>query len=65
MALAYLWSVATFGFVVGILPLILTDTVVDVDRRLFNLSNLTMYFLTGQSDPEIAMGNPGSARKYL
>ena len=25
----------------------------------FNLSNLTMHFWTGQSDPEIAMGEPG------
>ena len=54
------WSVATFGFVVGILPLILLgyQSLMLIDG-FFNLSNLTMHFWTGQSDPEIAMGEPG------
>lgn len=53
-------SVATFGFVVGILPLILLgyQSLMLIDG-FFNLSNLTMHFWTGQSDPEIAMGEPG------
>jgi iron(III) transport system permease protein len=54
------WSVAMFGFVVGILPLILLgyQSLMLIDG-FFNLSNLTMHFWTGQSDPEIAMGEPG------
>jgi len=54
------WSVAIFGFVVGILPLILLgyQSLMLIDG-FFNLSNLTMHFWTGQSDPEIAMGEPG------
>ena len=54
------WSVATLGFVVGILPLILLgyQSLMLIDG-FFNLSNLTMHFWTGQSDPEIAMGEPG------
>ena len=54
------WRVATFGFVVGILPLILLgyQSLMLIDG-FFNLSNLTMHFWTGQSDPEIAMGEPG------
>ena len=54
------WIVATFGFVVGILPLILLgyQSLMLIDG-FFNLSNLTMHFWTGQSDPEIAMGEPG------
>ena len=54
------WSVATFGFVVGILPLILLgyQSLMLIDG-FFNFSNLTTHFWTGQSDPEIAMGEPG------
>jgi len=54
------WSVAMFGFVVGILPLILLgyQSLMLIDG-FFNLSNLTMHFWTGQSDPELAMGEPG------
>ena len=54
------WIVATFGFVVGILPLILLgyQSLMLIDG-FFDLSNLTTHFWTGQSDPEIAMGEPG------
>lgn len=53
-------GVATFGFVVGILPLLLLgyQSLMLIDG-FFDLSNFTMHFWTGQSNPEIAMGEPG------
>ena len=53
-------SVALFAFVVGILPLLLLgyQSLMLFDG-FFDLSNFTLHFWTGESDPEIAMGEPG------
>lgn len=61
---AWRWPVFTvvagFGFVVGILPLLLLgfQTVMLVDG-FYGLENFTWHFWIGQSDPEIAFGEPG------
>ncbi len=53
-------GVALFGFVVGILPLILlgVQSVMLIDG-FFGLENLTSHFWIGKSDPDIASGEPG------
>ena len=51
---------AGFGFVVGILPLLLLgiQTVMLIDG-FYGLDNFTWHFWIGQSNPEIAFGEPG------
>ena len=53
-------GVALFAFVVGILPLLLLgyQSLMLFDG-FFDLSNFTLHFWIGESDPEIAMGEPG------
>ena len=52
--------VATFGFITGILPLILLgyQSIMLIDG-FYDLSNMTSHFWLGKSNPEIAFGTPG------
>ena len=53
-------AVALFGFVVGVLPLILLgyQSVMLIDG-FYGLENLTSHFWVGRSNPDIAYGEPG------